>query len=1396
MNKNRIFKSLTFFFIALLTGINVSGQLAINTAMTPAQLVQNVLISGGLPVSNVTFTGTTGATTSQFGSFTNGNTTNLGLTAGVVMATGYVNHIPAVASTSGGMSDQTGSGSDADLASLTGGSAGTNDACVLQFDFVPTANTVSFRYVFASEEYPDYVCSTFNDVFGFFLSGPGISGTFSNSAVNIALIPSTTYPVAINTVNSGTPGSASSGACPSYGLSYSSDYVDNSSGTTIVFGGFTKVLTATHSVTPCQTYHIKLAIADVGDEIYDSGVFLEANSFSAGGAIVHTGYSNSTMGNHAIVNCTNGYFGFILPSPATSPVTINYTIGGTATNGVNYTTIPSSVTIPTGQDSAGVIIHPVSGTGTQTVIIGVTNGCSTSYDTIYIMANPALTVNATGTTTICPGGSTTLSALASGGQTITPYTYSWSNGSNGTPITVTPAGTTTYIVTATDYCSQTATASAIVTVANNLTVSVAPTNPTICPSSSVTLTASGGAASYTWAPPTGLSVTTGSSVIASPPTNQTYTVTGASGGCTGSATVTVNVVNNLLVTATPTNPTICPSSSVTLTASGGATSYTWAPSTGLSVTTGSSVIASPPATQTYTVTGASGGCTGSATVTVNVVNNLVVTATPANSTICPGGNVALTANGATNYIWSPAAGLSASSGTTVTASPTTNTIYTVTGSSGTCSGTTSVTVNLGPSPTITVNPAAPSICNGTSTLLTASGASTYAWSGGLGIANPVTATPATTTTYNVTGTDVNGCTGATNITVTVNPKPIVSITASANPICIGAPSILTANGAATYSWSGGFGTANPLTVMPTSTTTYTTTGTDANGCTGTASITVTVSPPPIAQISPFTPSTCGLNNGSATATGGSGYLWNNGQITPTISGLASGNYTVTVTNVAGCSSTATVTINNNPGPTITATSMDENCGHANGTASSTPNGGVTPYHYLWSNSQTTQNISNLPAGIYTVTLTDANSCTASVSVTVNNIAGPSLQVVNFVNETCSYGNGSATVNAVNGAPPYSYLWSNGNGSATASNLHGGTYTITVTDANNCTAINTVTLTNSPGPTLNVTGINMASCGMSDGSCTLTVNSGTQPYSYNWNSNPPQSTQSLINVPSGIYIVTVTDANGCTNSISATIGQKPGPSATAISQNEICGQLNGSANVNATGGLGTYTYLWSNGQTNSTATGLAQGVYTVTVSDGGCSTAITVNVMETPGPTAGFSAHPTTLTIMDGPVTFTDNSSGNVVNWQWIYGDNSANGSGASNTHPYPIIGTYLVTLIVTDNNGCLDTISDTIKVKDIFTFYIPNSFTPNGDGWNDVFCPKGVSVDPNNFEMSIFDRWGNLFFHTTKWLTDHSEAWNGTKDNSGNFNDVVMDVYVYRIRLREANDGPKHEYIGRISLIP
>lgn len=904
---------------------------------------------------------------------------------------------------------------------------------------------------------------------------------------------------------------------------------------------------------------------------------------------------------------------------------------------------------------------------------------------------------------------------------------------------------------------------------------------------SATVTVGGGTSPYTYIWSNGLTTNSISGV----PTGWYY-VTVTDNSCIRLRGVDSVFISSSFPTTVSNDTAVCSGIQVPLFATGGIT-YAWTPATSLSNPAIANPIASPANTTMFYVTISNGTCNKTDSVKVTVSPMPVVSNSASPNPICAGVSTTLSANGAATYLWSGGLGTAS----TVTVTPASTTSYTVTGTTAGCSAAAAITVTVNPVPVANAG-TDQIICNGQSVNLTAFGGGTYLWSN-TSTNQSTNVSPNVSTNYTVTVT-TNGCTAVDSVLVTVNNPPVATVSPD-QAICSGLSANLSVTGGSIYVWSPSSSLNNPNisnpVATPATTTTYNVTVTDNNGCTDLANTTITVNLVPDAQISTFAPATCGLNNGSATATGGSTYLWSNGLSTATITGLAPGNYDVTVTSAAGCTDFTSVTVNNIPVPTVTASSTNEICERVNGTATATVINGVAPVIYNWSNTYNSQIITGLPAGLYTVTITDANGCTSFASTTIVNIPGPDLQVLSFVNEICSYGNGTASVTAFNGVPPYNYLWSNGSPSASISNLHAGVYTITVTDANNCPASDTVTINNSPGPTVNIAGFNLASCGISDGSASLNVTGGTPGYTFLWNSTPQQFMQNLQNVPTGSYCVTVTDANGCSTSTCVTIGEKAGPSATISSQNEICNQANGTATVVATGGLGSYTYLWNTGLNTPTITGLTQGNYSVVVSDSGCSTSVSVSVLETYGPIAGFSAHPTVLTIMDGPVSFLDNSSGNIVNWQWNYGDGSAFGSGSNNTHPYLNIGTYLATLIVTDNNGCTDTTSDTIHVKDIFTIYIPNAFTPNTDGINDFFTPRGINVDPNDFNMYIFDRWGSLMFHTSVWDINlhQAEPWNGTKDNSGTYKDVVMDVYVYRIVLKEL-EGTRHEYVGRVTLIP
>ncbi|NQT78249.1 MAG: T9SS type A sorting domain-containing protein [Bacteroidetes bacterium] len=362
---------LTFLFITL-SGNGLRAQLVVQTNLTPEQLVQQVLVGSGVSVSNVTYQGNN----FMRGSFTNGHATNLGLDGGVALASGNVlqipNHVSVFANSAYGLAG------DPTLNGIA--TALTHDASVLEFDFVPTADTLRFRYVFGSEEYHEWVNSTFNDVFGFFVNGPKPNGLGNYVDYNIALIPGTALPVSINNVNLG--------SFPQY-------LVDNEGmqGTTIVYDAFTTVFTALLVVVPCEQYHIKLAIGDAGDAAYDSGVFLEANSFSSTGLSSNLGFSNSSNWFGAAVEaCNDAELTFILDETMNDDYYIvRQQTFGSATLDLDYGLSPSGDTlwIPAGELEVTLNLFPysddlVEGTETARFIFEFMEGCDPTADTTAI----------------------------------------------------------------------------------------------------------------------------------------------------------------------------------------------------------------------------------------------------------------------------------------------------------------------------------------------------------------------------------------------------------------------------------------------------------------------------------------------------------------------------------------------------------------------------------------------------------------------------------------------------------------------------------------------------------------------------------------------------------------------------------------------------------------------------------------------------------------------------------------------------------------------------------------------------------------------------------------------------------------------------------------------------
>jgi gliding motility-associated-like protein len=432
------------------------AQLSVNTAMTPAQLVQNVLVGAGVTVSNITYSG--GST--SIGSFTTGSS-NLGLAAGVVLSTGDVSTIGGASNTDVGIGD--GTNSDNDLMVLSGQSI--NNAAILEFDFVPNGDSLKFKFVFGSEEYPTYVCSSFNDAFGFFLSGPGLSGPFSNNAINVALVPNTTVPITINTINSGVAGSAGSPAtCAAADPNWQNNsvyYVNNGSGTTVAFNGFTTVLTALAAVECGQTYHIKLAIGNGTDSALQSGVFLEAGSFQSNALpdlTASTLYGDGT----AAEGCQGGHYTIYRPAGEDSTYTVHYYFTGTATPGVDFQAPPSPLVIPAGQDSVNLPFSAIDDgitEGMESAILNVfvINACGDTLVNSVVLAivdYPPMQINTQTTVLLqCDHDSVPLFAHVTGG--FGQVNMLWGDTLAAGQVYVPGMENGTYTITATDECPKT-----------------------------------------------------------------------------------------------------------------------------------------------------------------------------------------------------------------------------------------------------------------------------------------------------------------------------------------------------------------------------------------------------------------------------------------------------------------------------------------------------------------------------------------------------------------------------------------------------------------------------------------------------------------------------------------------------------------------------------------------------------------------------------------------------------------------------------------------------------------------------------------------------------------------------------------------------------------------------
>ena len=593
---------------------------------------------------------------------------------------------------------------------------------------------------------------------------------------------------------------------------------------------------------------------------------------------------------------------------------------------------------------------------------------------------------------------------------------------------------------------------------------------------------------------------------------------------------------------------------------------------------------------------------------------------------------------------------------------------------------------------------------------------TFVWSTG---ATTATITNLTAGSYTVTATDVAGCTNTLTVILTDPVAVVASINLDNDVSCFGgADGQLTANGAGgspgyTFLWSTG---STNQTISSLIAGNYTVTVTDINGCTDIASQVVSQ---PLTLVNVTVSSTgvscIGGNDGTATANNATGgtpgytYLWSTGATTQTINNLTAGTYIVTATDANGCTDTAhAVVLQPATAISVSINSVtDASCNGANdgGIICDIPVGGTPPYTFAWSDGSTSQNLSNVGSGTYTVTATDALGCTDTASAFVDE---PALLVVDTTSTsqpTCAGStNGSISVAATGGTLPYSFIWSTGATTDTISNLSAGTYIVTVTDNNSCQAIDSVIITEGVGVIADVSTFDPTCAGENSGSAIGGVigGTGTLPFSYSWSTGA--TSQFLFGLTAGTYTLTVTDGVGCQDDTTFTLVDPTAVSVSMIdSINPSCANNDGSAEALATGGSGALSYAWSNGSTSALISALPAGTYIVTAADAnGCSDSAAVVLEPAPTLTAnGVLVANESCVTNDGSASVTVLGGTTPFTFAWT-------GGGTTQTISSLTAGTYVAT--VTDANNC----SDTAQV--IVADSCSCNWTASGVLVNDALC--------------------------------------------------------------------------------
>lgn len=1182
------------------------------------------------------------------GSFVNVNPTpnlSLAIDTGIVLCTGRVLTVSGDTGINANRAAQASknwgiSSSDAQITSIAGTVPAQHDLCFLQFHFIPQGDTAYIDYVFASEDYPEYGCSQYVDAFGIFVSPPS-----STAFTNYAKVPGTTINVSINSINDTmkqTGAANYANYCQSLGSGapFIQHYTGNLINNHIVYDGMTKILRATIPVSPYQTHTMKIAIADITDGLFDSGIFLKQASFTSKTKLEITekrGSNGNTTNDtvHLTESCNSGLIRFSRAFTS-SPITVNVAFSGTA-SASDYTAA-SSFTMPTGTSvfnySIQAILDGLSETPENLRLVFSVPAIN-YYDTVQVLihdfARGVQIFNGKRDTAICEGRAINLSSSAI------------------------PAGYTTSWLPPTRLSC------------------IACANPT-----------------YT-AP-------TGSGFL-----NDTIRFRIQTPGCPVADTPIVIRVHPIPILSANPNIVYCQGGSATLNVnpfpSSPNYSYLWSPSTALSSTTIKNPLANPTSTQTYkVVVSTSAGCKDSITQTVRVstiraeidsfvaghascgTNNGSIRVVPKSGTTA-NPPYTYSINGGANFV-------STNTFTALTAGTYNVAVKNIAG----CRFDTTISIGTGiavPAAVLKIDSTTCGLTNGKARIITKTGLKpvTQTWKqGSTTISADTFISNLASGVYTLTLLDSVGC--AVNYTIHIGS----SLAANANFNFIQA-SCGMSNGAITATPSSGIGpfrhlwntgdTANMISSKPSGV--YIHTLTDVKGCIKRDTVTLTGSQG-IAVSKSFNIASCGLASGAAMVqitTGGTvpfTYLWSNSTTRinkasngDTISGLTTGWYKLTIQDALGCLKLDSIFVNGTPQVSLNIVRTNANCGLANGSITVNVSSGKSPYTYNWSiGSANTNNRSGIAAGFYAVTVTDSNNCSVAAGITLVNNSLPIIQT-QLVRPTCGMSNGKINTTISGAKPKVKFLWSTGDTSATLSKLPPGPYALTVTDSFGCQVVKRDTLI-AIVPTGFTDSVIHPLCRGHLGAIYLKNIVGTPPFTFLWSDT--STNPFLLNKPSGQYSVLVRDSNNCRATRIIKINSTSKLQFKLAKNHAICRDTLGDIITTIDSGIGPFRYQWSTGDTTIHITNKNPGIYKLVVTDSfGCKDSMTDSIRRMPPPIYSDSFKKAKCDLANGSIDIYDHKGSVPFNFMWSH---SVDAITPSLNSLYK--GIYIVT--ITDNNNC------------------------------------------------------------------------------------------------------------------